>query len=314
MTLLPDIKENIRTMTLPSTGKKVKYRAMGTSIEKELGRIQATYREVFTNIAELIEDEDEARRQISLEIKDMTKQLIMTLQPCFPDLNLDTITEGDLEMIQIELKRRCVDDLLELNLKCPKCGNNNRASIDLNTIEIKDVEHEKNIVLDDGSILTIGHIPILKSISTITEKTTTEEMDFDNMVHSFKTLKIRKGRSFEEPINMEEMSYEDKVEWAFVRDNVKVEQRKQIQDFLIDQAPKIKPIVLEIGSCKAHLYDGKILQGATLTAMTERDALNQAEAMRQGETYVPEMSKVEKCGEKYSTTIYSIAEFMDFFS
>jgi Zn finger protein HypA/HybF involved in hydrogenase expression len=311
--MIPDIKSTVRTLVLPSTGKKVNYTAMGSSVERELGRIKNTYQDVFTDIAQRVSDDAEAKKLIAAEIKDMTRELVMALQPCFPDLNLETITEGDLEMIQVHLKKRCVDDQLDLNMKCPECGGSNRVTVDLNSVTCKDVEHERSIELDDGSKLVITHVPIIASISTISSESTEDQLEYDELVHCFKTLRLKAGRKFED-IDMMEMSYEDKVDWAFVRDNVKAEQREQILDFLEDEAPSLEPIELKVESCHNRLYNGRIVSIQDMNAITEEDANNRTLAVEEGrEDFVPEISKVKRCGHSYSTKIYSLSEYMSFF-
>lgn len=314
MTMIPDTRTTERSMILPSTGKEIKYYSMGSSVEKELGRIKNTYRDVFIKIAEEIKDDSDAKAKIAEEMKDMTRDLVMVLQPSFPELDLNTITEGDLEMIQINLKKRCVNDVLDLQMKCPECGGENRVKIDLNDIQIKETKHEEEIELEDGSILVIGHIPLLTSISKIDGETREEDMEFDQLVHSFKTLKIKVEKTYES-MDLTTASYEDKVEWAFTRDNIKSEHREKIINFLENEAPSIDPITLKVKMCKHRLYNGKSITMSELNRLTEEDSKNKEEAIKaeKEDEFVSEVSKVKLCGNKYSTKIFTLTEYLNFF-
>jgi len=310
--VIPNIKTITRKMILPSTGKEVEYTSMTSIIEKELGRIKDTYKNVFLEISKNLKDEDKAKKALAVETRDMTLELIEALQPCFPTLDLQTITEGDLEMIQVELKRRCVDDVLDLQIKCPKCEEYNRVVLDLNQITFKKVELEKTIILEDGSELIITHIPFLVMIKNINEDTTELQLEFDDLVYSFKTLKFKNGDTFD-IIDLVNSSYEEKIDWAFTKGNLKMEQREQIIDFLNDESPGIEPIELKIDKCVNRLYNGKKISTHDFNVLTEQDAKNRVKCLEEEKEFIPEVSKVTLCGKSYKSTVYSLSKYISFF-
>ena len=125
---LPTIAVPEYTLTIPSSGKEVKYRPFLVKEEK---------------ILLLAMEADKAE-----DIITATKQIIKNC--VYADLNLDEMPTFDIEYIFLQLRAKAKGEILDLKYKCPKCKL--EISLDINIDDIKIVhqkEHTKDIKLNE---------------------------------------------------------------------------------------------------------------------------------------------------------------------
>lgn len=296
---LPMIKKKTYFMVLPSTGKKVKYHAMDAGTEKKIGQIKEGYRAVFENLGKSDLSEDELKLEFSKQMKDLTTDVFREFAHCFPSLNMHEVTEGDFEAMQIELKRRCVDNKLSLQVSCPKCGTDNTVNLDLDTVKLKNVPTSKDITLDDGSILTLRHIPMHEGTMNM-DLTDEVSAEYDYIVNAFATLRYKVDNNFDD-IDMTKYKFEDKVAWA--DQSINIEHKKEILDFL-SEAPGIEPIELSVKACKHKTLDGKSVPDdpTFISNMIKKQ-------MAEDPDGVPIMQRIESCNNSYTAKVYSLSQF-----
>lgn len=112
------------TMTIPSTGKKMKYRGFTAGEEQSLlfAKESGDMGVIFTNIKEVI-------------------------GKCFFDeLDPETLASFDIEYILITLRAQSVGDMIDINLPCAQCKKKLDFVIHINDIEAPTVPKGANII------------------------------------------------------------------------------------------------------------------------------------------------------------------------
>ena len=127
---LPTIAVPQYTLTIPSSGKEVKYRPFLVKEEKIL----------------LLAMESEKTE----EIIDATKTII---ENCvYDDLNVDEMPTFDIEYVFLQLRAKAKGEILDLKYKCPKCELEIPITINIDDIKViqKDGQkHTKDIKLTE---------------------------------------------------------------------------------------------------------------------------------------------------------------------
>ena len=125
---LPTIAVPEYTLTIPSSGKKVKFRPFLVKEEKIL----------------LLAMESEKTE----EIIDATKTII---QNCvYGDINVEEMPTFDVEYIFLQLRGKAKGEVLDLKYKCPKCESEIPININIDDITIqRNKEHNKDIKLTE---------------------------------------------------------------------------------------------------------------------------------------------------------------------
>lgn len=296
---LPVIKRKTNFMIMPSTGKRVSYYSLDAGTEKKIGMIKEGYRQVFEDLDKSGLEDDDVKLEFGKQMKDLTTDIFEEMKKCFPDVDFTKITEGDFEAMQIELKRKYVDSQLNLNVTCPKCGADNSVTLNLDEIKLKECETEKEITLEDGSILVLRHIPMLDGTMNL-DFADMEAAEYDYAVNSFALLKYKVGGVYKE-IDFANYTFKDKVEWA--DQSINVENKKDILNFL-SNAPGIEPIELKVKMCKQKMLDGKKLPDDPKSM-----ELHIKRYMQNNKDGVPFGQKMTTCGESYSTKVYNVSQF-----
>ena len=125
---LPTITVPQYTLTVPSTGKEIKYRPFLVKEEKIL--------------LLAMESEDSA------DMVAATKNIINSCT--YGDFNADDSPVFDIEYIFLQLRGKAKGEVIELKYKCPKCEGEIDLNIDLNKIKVVTNEkHTKDIKLKD---------------------------------------------------------------------------------------------------------------------------------------------------------------------
>lgn len=137
---LPKIDLPLFELTVPSNGKKVKYRPFTVKEEKIL----------------LIAQETEDLDQIILAIKQI-------IGNCVVGIDVDDIPMFDLEYMIIHIRAKSVTNELEFNITDNETEENVKLKVDLERITLKtDDRHNKNIKINDDYTLIMKYPSIDK--------------------------------------------------------------------------------------------------------------------------------------------------------
>lgn len=153
---LPKIDQPLFTMTIPSTGDKVKYRPFTVKEEKIL----------------LIAQESKDIEQVIIAIKQI-------LGNCLIDVDVDKLASFDLEYILINLRAKSVNNMLKFSIKDPDTEEDIEIEIDIADIKIVNKEeHSKIIKVTDSIALQMKYptIDYLREM-TVTESESTSIID-----------------------------------------------------------------------------------------------------------------------------------------
>ena len=145
---LPKIAVPEYSLTLPSTGKELKYRPFLVKEEKLL----------------LLAMESEDNKQIVTATKNVLQNCI------FDDINVEDMPIFDIEYIFLWLRGRAKGEKLELNYKCPKCEQSLPVDLNLEDIKVTYPEgHEKKVEINDsvGIVLKYPNMAMQAKIETI---------------------------------------------------------------------------------------------------------------------------------------------------
>ncbi len=127
---LPKINTPTYEMTLPSTGKKIKYRPFLVREEKIL--IMAMESENMT---------------------DITNSIIQILSDCIltENVKIESLATFDIEYLFLNVRARSVGETVDVSITCPDDGETQvEMSIDIDSIKIQKTRGHKNIIkLDD---------------------------------------------------------------------------------------------------------------------------------------------------------------------
>jgi len=127
---LPKINTPTYEMTLPSTGKKIKYRPFLVREEKIL---------IMAMEAE--------------NMKDITNSIIQILSDCIltENVKIESLATFDIEYLFLNVRARSVGETVDVNITCPDDGETQvEMSIDIDSIKIQKTRGHKNIIkLDD---------------------------------------------------------------------------------------------------------------------------------------------------------------------
>ena len=145
---LPKIAVPEYSLTLPSTGKELKYRPFLVKEEKLL----------------LLAMESEDNKQIVTATKNVLQNCI------FDDINVEDMPIFDIEYIFLWLRGRAKGEKLELKYTCPKCDSTLPVDLNLEDIKVTYAEgHEKKVEINDsvGIVLKYPNMAMQAKIETI---------------------------------------------------------------------------------------------------------------------------------------------------
>ena len=127
---LPKIVTPSFELTLPSTGKKIKYRPFLVKEEKIL----------------ILAIESNSMKDITRAIKDILKNCILT-----KDVKVDELPTFDIEYLFLNIRARSIGESIDLVITCPDDEKTKvNSTIYIDEIEVKkNDEHDINIKIDD---------------------------------------------------------------------------------------------------------------------------------------------------------------------
>lgn len=145
---LPTIAVPEYTLTIPSSGKEVKYRPFLVKEEKIL----------------LLAMESEKTEEIITATKTIIENCV------YGDINVEEMPTFDIEYIFLQLRAKAKGEVLDLNYKCPKCELEIPLAINIDDITVqKDKEHTKDIKLTEELSVMMKY-PNLSLQSKIAQK------------------------------------------------------------------------------------------------------------------------------------------------
>jgi len=143
---LPKIDLPIFELTLPSTGKKVKYRPFTVKEEKIL----------------LVAQESHDAKQEIMAVKQVVNN-------CLVDLEASDLPMFDLEYIMLMLRSKSVDNKIEFQIKDPDTEEDVTLSLDIEDVSLTVSEEAvKEIKINDDYMLMLRY-PSIDDYATLTE-------------------------------------------------------------------------------------------------------------------------------------------------
>ena len=144
---LPKINTPTYDLTLPSTGKKIKYRPFLVREEKIL--IMA------------LETEDMA--QITNAVVEILNDCILT-----KGVGVNKLATFDIEYLFLNVRAKSVGETVEVNITCPDDGKTSvQSEINIDSIKVKKVRGHKNIIkLDDQYSMKLKYPSITEFIES----------------------------------------------------------------------------------------------------------------------------------------------------
>tara|TARA_Y100001949_G_C15920416_1_gene300981 strand:- start:9 stop:764 length:756 start_codon:yes stop_codon:yes gene_type:complete len=160
---LPTIIVPTYTLTIPSSGKEVKYRPFLVKEEKIL-------------LLAMESDKTE-------EILNATKTIIDNC--VYDDLDVDEMPTFDIEYIFLQLRAKAKGEVIDLKYKCPKCEKSIPLDIEIEKIKIhRDKDHTNDIKLNEelGLMMKYPNLKLQQKIAQIAEEQNEIEGLFDTMI------------------------------------------------------------------------------------------------------------------------------------
>lgn len=215
---LPKLNENPKyTLTIPSTGKKVKFRPYLVKEEKVL----------------LIASESEDPNQ-------MMDAILDTLNACVQEkVKMDDLTTFDIEYLFLKIRSKSVGETSTLNVNCTDCKDPNEYVVNLEDIECSANKNVSNLIELDDRITVEMRYPSYKNI--LLQENNEEEMGFQIIANSLQAV-----ITDEERFEIADEPPEDVR--AFVESMTK-EQFEKISMFLVDMPQVRHTVEFECKSC-----------------------------------------------------------------
>jgi len=134
---LPQINTPVHELTIPSTGKKIKYRPFVVREEKIL--------------LLALESEDQ---------KEITDAIVQIIGNCVQSkIDIDSLSTFDIEYIFLNVRAKSVGEMLEFSITCPDDGET-QVEVEINIDDIKVVkskEHKDTIDLENGYFIKMKY-------------------------------------------------------------------------------------------------------------------------------------------------------------
>jgi len=228
---LPKLKTQTYTLTLPSTGEKLKFRPFLMKEQKIL----------------MIAQESEEEDQIQDAIADVVRIC------CFDKVDPWTCPAFDLEYIFVKLRGKSVGESVELNVLCPD-DNETRAQVKIQLDEIEctmHVGHTNEITLTDDIKIMMKY-PTLKDMSVVQKTAKSESEQVFQLLHKC-IHQIIDGDTIHQDVDISE---EELTEFL---DNLNAEHLEKINEFFLTM-PKLSHTV-KVKNPKTKKTGEVILEG-----------------------------------------------------
>lgn len=213
---LPKINSPLYELTIPSTEKKIKYRAFVVKEEKIL----------------LLALESQEQEEI-------TNAIIQIINNCVQSkIDIDSLSTFDIEYIFLNIRAKSVGEELEFSITCPDDGETQvEVTIDIDAIKVhKDDKHDSVIDLGNGYFVKMKY-PTMKYIADKKNNETKSVIDstFDYAVDCIEQI-----YNEEEVWEAANSTRKELVEFV---ESLNSKQYQKIQDFF-NTMPKLKHTVM----------------------------------------------------------------------
>jgi len=226
---LPKLETKTYTLTLPSTGKEIKYRPFLVKEQKTLLMAQES-----NNDSETID-------AMSQLIKDCT----------FGKVDPKVCPLFDAEYIFLKLRSKSVGEKAEIKVTCPDDEKTKvNVTINLEDIECTMTDDHSNIVKITDTVKVVFGYPLINSFKSVNNKNQTEVM-FDMIQNCVE--EIHYG---EDIYNKVDISPKELTEFF---DSLNTEQFKNVSDFF-ESMPKLRHVV-EVTNPETKVKGEVLLQG-----------------------------------------------------
>lgn len=212
---LPQINTPTHELTIPSNGKKIKYRPFLVKEEKIL----------------LLALE-------SNDSKEITDAIIQILKNCVQSkVDIDELSTFDIEYIFLNVRAKSVGEVLEFSITCPD-DNETQVDVEINIDDIKVVKeksHKDTIDLENGYFIKMKY-PTMKYIMN---KTIDDEKSAIDSTFEYAVECIEQIYNDEEVWEAENSTKEELSQFV---ENLNSKQYQKVQDFF-NTMPKLKHTV-----------------------------------------------------------------------
>lgn len=223
---LPIIAVPEYSLTLPSSGKELKYRPFLVKEEKLL----------------LLAMESEDDKQIVTATKNVLQNCI------FDDINVEDMPIFDIEYIFLWLRGRAKGEKLELKYTCPKCDSSLPVDLNLEDIKVTYPEgHEKKVEINDsvGIVLKYPNMAMQAKI---------EKIDSENEVEVlFKSIQLCIDYIYDSETMYSSKDHTEKELEEFIESLTDVQFKKL--SLFFETMPKLEHKLNLV--CKGSIKDGK---------------------------------------------------------
>jgi len=162
---LPRINDDkpIYELTLPTSGKKIKYRPFLVREQKNI----------------LIASESESSKESILS-------MIQCIEACAPEVNIKELSTAEVDFVFLHIRSKSVGEKAKVNFSCTECETPFPISVDLTKILIEGYNKNNVIELNDTIKLKLKYTTYQDSINNIEQ--IQEEESVTSLI--FKTLKL----------------------------------------------------------------------------------------------------------------------------
>ena len=210
---LPRVNEVLKfTLTIPSTGQKVKYRPYLVKEEKVL--LQA------------FESQD---------VKACLQAMSDTIEACLDDkkkIEVSKLPTFDLEYMFIQIRGKSVGESSDILVSCKECGEQNEYCIDLNDIKVQGDKKTSNVIdITDSIKVEVGYPSYEMMMNREDEDGTTVDNALEILADTIEAV-----HTSEERITVREQPREELMEFL---NSMTASQLKSLSEY-IETMPKLK--------------------------------------------------------------------------
>lgn len=233
---LPTIATPTYELTLPSNGKKVKYRPFLVKEEKIL----------------ILALESQEQSNITNAVKDVLKKCILT-----KGVNVDALPTFDIEYIFLNIRAKSIGESIKIVVTCPDDGETQvPVTVYVDEIEVKKPEdHTTDIVLDDKMTLRMKYPSLTQFIENNFELNLTPE---ETVNKTFKVIADCMDTVFTSDEAWEAKDYSSKERLDFI-EQLNSKQYKEVEKFFATM-PKLSH-TLEVENPNTKVKNTIVLEG-----------------------------------------------------
>lgn len=227
MTMLPKLNDTPKyQLTIPSSGKKVKYRPYLVKEEKIL--LTAVEMGDFTMMINAIVD---------------------TIKACVQeDVKFEDLATFDIEYMFLKIRGKSVGENINVNGTCTKCETKNEVSINIDDIQVKMVKQEKKVQLTDKISLLLKY-PSYKDVATSSATASTDgDQQNLNFMFDMSLNAIDSIQTENENIKASDVEFAELKDFV---ESMSTAQYSKIANFIADMPSLKHEVKFKCTSCEA---------------------------------------------------------------